>query len=203
MPSNLYAVQQHHVSQAAEAHQDPFRARGRDLRSVRALKTCNIVRLAAQPAYLTTAMYVATTQNPAEPATIATAIASHAALSSVVVPTAGEAPAQRPSQTEADAGVRAMGAKPASILLTPTADLAARMESLSDVDATKPAPQSAGAGSAGAESPPGSQSGPMQRSNGCKRRREEKAALGRLQWYARPLASSASRHSTRPSAEDR
>ena len=83
------------------------------------------------------------TQGP-EPAATATTAASHAANSSVVVPAAAEANAQPTAQTEADADARA-----------------------------EPALQSARAESAGAELPAGSQPGPVQGSNCCKRRRKK------------------------------
>ena len=185
LPSDLYAIQHHHVSQAAEAHQDPLCARGRDLCSVRALKACNTTPLAAQPAGLTTAKSAATRQNPCDAATTATPTASHAAISSVVVPAPARATARPAYQTQADADAKAMGAKPASTHLTTAVDSATRMFSMSDVDAnaTKSALQPAGAASAaaesaGADSPAGSQPSPMQRPNSCKRRRVKRRLPG-------------------------
>ena len=183
---NLFAVQQHSVSQAADTHQEPSCARCRDLRYVCALKAsntaCDTAPLATQPAGLTAAKSAATTQNPAESAATATATASHAANSGDVIPAAAEASAQPASQTEADADAQAMGAKLSSTHCSPTADTAARMVRMSNRDATKPALQSAGAGSAGAESagadsPAGSQPGLVKMSNRCRRKRKRKRRL--------------------------
>lgn len=167
LPPNLCVVQRQHVSQAAEAHQELSCARCRDLPSVRALKACNTAPPAAQPAALTAAKSVATSQH-LEPAATATAAASHAAKPSAIVPAATEATTQPAAKTDA----RAMVAMPASTHLTPASGPAARMVITSDVVASKPAHQSVGAESAGAESPGGSQPGPLQRSNSRKKRRK-------------------------------
>ena len=170
---NLYAIQRHQVFQAAEAQQEPSCARCRDLRYVRALKACstacNTAPLATQPAGLTAAKSGMTTQKPAEPA--ATATASHAANSGAVIPAPAQASVQPASQTESDTDAQALGAKPASTHLTPTADPAARMGSMSDCNATQAALQSAesaGAGSAG-----GCQVGrcPLHTSNSSRKRK--------------------------------